>query len=506
MKNKYNVLIAILLFLISLIIIYFFLPPKDVKPSPKDPKPTITYSNNNITLKVGEVKKIEPTITNLDNYILEWSSSNNNVIEVNNGLIIAKSSGKAIITVKIKNYDVSLSINITVSDIDIEKIKFDINNIELVEDDTYDLKYMILPSNATKRNITVDISNKDVISYNNYQVKALSKGESIITIKSYNGLSDSCTVIVKEKNIPVTDIKIDKNNYILYIGDSVTLNPIVVPDNATNKKIIYRSSNSNIATINNKVIKGIKEGVATITLKSNNDITKKIKVTVKKKPVNLNVASINLGAYHCGTSSTSCKATPENFANLFKNYKLNIVGMQESEPESKTKKIPKLSGLTNYFYVRPASSNTIISNYKFISKNEYILPSCGEKRVLQRVVIMVNDVKISFYNSHFSYQSACHDKHFKAVADILKKDSNPSIMLGDLNINDDTYFKKYFKSLGFEIAAYDSSSNNLHKHPTYCNAIYVKGNNHITIKSGKHIETFGKYTDHNMTFASLDVS
>ncbi|MBP5684158.1 MAG: Ig-like domain-containing protein [Bacilli bacterium] len=499
MKNKYNIIIIILVFLIIGLGIYLVI-------SMNKKTPTISYNQTTITMRIGDTKKIEPVVTDLDNYVLEWVSSNIDVVTVNEGVIEGISKGTATITVKIKDYDVSLSINIIVNDIEIESIKLDKNNLELVEGDTSKLEYTIIPNNATNRTISWDISNKDIISFNDGEIKAIKPGTTTITIKTYNGFSDKCDITIKEKIIEVSEIKVDKDNYNLYIGDSVTINPIVLPNNATNKELTYSSSDNSVAIINEKTIKGLKVGTATITLKSNNNIKKEIKIVVKKKPIEFRVASINIGAYHCGTSSTSCTASPQSFTNLFREYKVNIVGMQESEPESKTKQIPTLSGLTSYYYIKPASSNTILSNYKFISKETFKLPSCGEDRVIQKVVINVNDIDISFYNSHFSYQTRCHDTHFNAAADILKKDKNPTIMLGDLNINAKSYYEKYFEPLGFKIAAYDTSSNNLHKGPTYCNSIYVKGNGHITIKEGKHIDTFGKYTDHNMTFAILEIS
>ena len=94
--------------------------------------------------------------------------------------------------------------------------------------------------------------------------------------------------------------------------------------------------------------------------------------------------------------------------------------------------------------------------------------------------------------------------HF--IIPIFLINPNPAIIVGDMNINSKSYYEKYYKPLGYEIAAYDPSTNNLHKTPTYCNSIYVKGLGHIKIKDGKHIETFGKYTDHNMTLATLEIS
>ena len=245
MKDKYNIVIGILAFLIISIGIYFVIPiNKKV--------PTISYNQTTITMRVGDTKKIEPTVTNLDNYSLEWLSSNNNVVIVNDGMIRAISKGVATITIKIKDYDVSLSINIIVNDIEIESIKLNTNTLELVEDDTYKLEYTIFPSNATNKTINWNISNKDIINFNDGEVKALKPGKTMVTIKTYNGFSDTCDITIKEKIIDVSEIKVEEEIYNVYIGESITINPIVLPENATNKEITYSSNDNSIVNIDGK--------------------------------------------------------------------------------------------------------------------------------------------------------------------------------------------------------------------------------------------------------------
>ncbi|MEY8391343.1 glycoside hydrolase [Lachnospiraceae bacterium] len=76
-----------------------------------------------------------------------------------------------------------------------------------------------------------------------------------------------------------TVIKPKKSSYTVKKGKKVTIKVTVT--NANGKKVTYKSANKKIATVTSKgVVKGIKKGKTTITVKCNG-VSKKIKVTVK---------------------------------------------------------------------------------------------------------------------------------------------------------------------------------------------------------------------------------
>lgn len=69
--------------------------------------------------------------------------------------------------------------------------------------------------------------------------------------------------------IPVTGVSLNKNSLSLKTGESETLVATVDPNNATNKKVTWKSSNNAIATVdsNGKVV-AVKEGTTTINVTS----------------------------------------------------------------------------------------------------------------------------------------------------------------------------------------------------------------------------------------------
>lgn len=68
-----------------------------------------------------------------------------------------------------------------------------------------------------------------------------------------------------EKFFRVTDISINTNNIIVAEGDTLTLNAMIIPSNASNKSLNWKSSNDNIVAIDNNGLLNAKNvGEATI--------------------------------------------------------------------------------------------------------------------------------------------------------------------------------------------------------------------------------------------------
>lgn len=66
-------------------------------------------------------------------------------------------------------------------------------------------------------------------------------------------------------DIPVQSVTLNKNVLILNVGDKAELSVKVLPDNATDKKIIWQSSNQSVATVIEGIVSIIGAGQANIT-------------------------------------------------------------------------------------------------------------------------------------------------------------------------------------------------------------------------------------------------
>ena len=71
----------------------------------------------------------------------------------------------------------------------------------------------------------------------------------------------------QEQDIPVTGITLNKTELMLALGDTVTLIATVQPDSATNKNVIWMSSNTSVAIVNEKgLVTAIDKGDAAIAV------------------------------------------------------------------------------------------------------------------------------------------------------------------------------------------------------------------------------------------------
>ena len=292
MKDKFNIIIGILVVLCIVIIVFLFM--GNDNPIVNNP-PTISFNGGAVVLKVGESKELKPVVTNLDNYTVTWTSSNNNVATVNKGIVNAISKGNSSITAKLDGYDLSATMVVIVNDIEPTSITLSSNKLELIEGEEARLTYTIMPDNATNKEIKWEVSNQEVISITNDVVRALAPGEARITIRTSNGYVDTCDVIVKSKEVFVQEIKFDKNSYSLYVGDTLKINATIIPDNATDKTLTWTSSDKSVVTVDNGLLKGIKKGNATIkATDSKGVVSREVNVTVNKHIVNVNPKEITI--------------------------------------------------------------------------------------------------------------------------------------------------------------------------------------------------------------------
>ena len=73
---------------------------------------------------------------------------------------------------------------------------------------------------------------------------------------------------VPPETVPVTSVTLDKKSLSLSIGDKIKLNPTVLPSNASNKSVTWKSEKSEIASVINGLVTGVRQGNTTITVKT----------------------------------------------------------------------------------------------------------------------------------------------------------------------------------------------------------------------------------------------
>ena len=140
------------------------------------------------------------------------------------------------------------------------------SSINLTEGETGQLTASVLPEDATDKSVIWKTSNPAVATVSeNGLVMAVAAGTATVTATS-GGKSGSCNVTVEAAVIPVTEVTLDKSQLTLWVGETYELTATVKPDNATDKTVVWSSSNPEVAEVvaNGTVIAHV-EGEATIT-------------------------------------------------------------------------------------------------------------------------------------------------------------------------------------------------------------------------------------------------
>lgn len=233
--------------------------------------PVESVSLDKTTAEITEGETITLTATikpeNATNKNVIWSSSNEEIATVEDGVVSAIKEGEATITAKTDDGGKTAECKVTVKAkvYPVESISLDKTSASLKVGETTTLTATVKPDNATDKTVSWSSSDASVASVENGVITAKKIGTTTITAKA-GDKEASCSITVEAT--PVTSIELDKTSASLKVGEALTLTATIKPDNATNKKVIWSSSNAEIATVEDGVVTAIKEGETTITAKT----------------------------------------------------------------------------------------------------------------------------------------------------------------------------------------------------------------------------------------------
>ncbi|BCN29267.1 carbohydrate binding domain-containing protein [Anaeromicropila herbilytica] len=246
--------------------------------------------NNMLVLKKGDTWQLKTIIepSNASNKELIYRTSNKKVATVSKkGKIMAKGYGSAKITIQSADKKEKRTITVKVPEIPVTKVTVSPEEKTITVGNTFLLKATIMPKDASIRNLSYKSSNQNVATVDSKgKVKGINAGCTTITVITLDGKKQTtCKVTVKQKEVKVKSVTLALKSVDLYEGETKELEIEIKPDNATNKNVIWTSSNKEVATITNGLIQAVKEGTSTITAVAADGSGNKAEcvVNVKKK-------------------------------------------------------------------------------------------------------------------------------------------------------------------------------------------------------------------------------
>ncbi|MBR2225903.1 MAG: Ig domain-containing protein [Bacteroidales bacterium] len=221
----------------------------------------ISMSEDCLFLTKGQSYTLKATVVpdNATNKTVQWTTSDASVATVDqNGTVNAISSGNATITASAgdKSATCAVSVIIPVTSITLNKTSL------TLEKGSYEvLTATVSPQNATNKEVKWTSSDDAVASVDNGVVTAHKAGDATITA-SVADFSATCKVSVI---VPVTSISLSSLELTMKVGETALLEATILPEDATDKTIVWDSSDTNIATVDGGRITAVGFGTVFIS-------------------------------------------------------------------------------------------------------------------------------------------------------------------------------------------------------------------------------------------------
>ena len=262
--------------------------------SVRQPVKSISLSESDAVFKLSDKSFQIRAIINPENAYdktIIWTSSDPSVAKVNeNGVVTLLKAGKTtIIATSKSNPEVFALCNITI-EMPVSNISLDERKKTMYVGDKARLTYNLTPDNASNKTVIWSSSDSKVVSVDNKgNVTAKSVGSAVITIRTAEGgMFDTCNITVLRS---ADSVKLDVAKLTLEVGQYYYIKASITPKDATDKTIIWESSDTKIATVDAEgKVMAKSPGTAFITATSKTGGMAKCVVTVTQpaKSVMLN--------------------------------------------------------------------------------------------------------------------------------------------------------------------------------------------------------------------------
>ena len=193
-----------------------------------------------------------------------------------------------------------------------------LEHLDIPVNGTGTVAFSVLPENAYNKNVSFESADAGIAAVNaNGVVTGVSAGETTITVTTEDGgFTGVCTINVY--NQAVTGVTIEPSEAELNVGSSTKLTATVLPENASNKNVVYSVDDESILSVNQDGnVTGLSLGTATVTVTTEDggfsasaEITV-MPVRVTGVGISPEAASVDLGR----TIQLTASITPSNATN-----------------------------------------------------------------------------------------------------------------------------------------------------------------------------------------------
>ena len=271
----------------------------DDLPAPIDVASVEILQGDEASVIIGQTLQLTAKVSpdNATDKTIEWTSEDSRVATVtaDSGLIHGVNVGQT------KVYAISTNglqdvITVNVLPIEAENIEIILPATELTVGESLTAQARISPENTTDKSVEWAVSEPSVISVDRSGiVMAHSPGKAYLFAETANGLS--CSVLLTVKPILIRSITIP-SDIIVESGTQYEFTPEVFPDNASEKSLVWESSNPDLGSFFGNVFHAYARGEVTATCRAadGSDVSAQchIKIETHARSLTLNEHDLNL--------------------------------------------------------------------------------------------------------------------------------------------------------------------------------------------------------------------
>ena len=226
---------------------------------------SVSLDKSSLTITEGREASLTVTVKpeNATNRNVTWTSSDESIASVEAGIITALKAGSVTISAVSEDGGKKAECKVTVSAIG---LTLDRTSLDLCTGEKFRLSASFTPDDAPTRNLAWSSSNDAVVSVSqDGEVTAVAEGTATVTVATEDGeLMAECKVTVR---IPVQSVSLDKTTLQLPIGEKYLFTATIVPENATNSKMTWTSSDDAVVSVSQDgEVTAVAEGKATVTV------------------------------------------------------------------------------------------------------------------------------------------------------------------------------------------------------------------------------------------------
>lgn len=277
---------------------------------------SVNFNKSAITLNVGDYDTIIATVlpSTASDKRLAWSSNNTAVATVDgSGKVVAVSPGEALIYATSLNGDKMATCQVTVVKL-AENVGLSTSELSLYTGETATLSATVSPENTSDKSIEWKSSAPSIAKVDqNGTITAIKAGTAIITARAADGSGKeaSCTVTVKQH---VTSVSISPSSLSLHNGQTSTLDATVLPSDATDKTLSWKSSDVSVAIVDDSGnVTGIGRGRTTVTATSRDgELESKCEVEVRQLADEISIDESAVTLYTGESAELSATVLPED--------------------------------------------------------------------------------------------------------------------------------------------------------------------------------------------------